>query len=56
VDGTQTYLLVFIKKDRTRSAKTCFLGRPHNLQVDSDFYVVLQKCSLHGLNEVAKIY
>ena len=49
-------LLVFIKKYRTRSAKTCFLRRPHNLRADSDFYVVLQKCSLHGLNGVAKIY
>jgi len=55
-DGTQIYLVVFIKKDSTRSAKTRFLGRPHNLRADSDFYVVLQKCSLHGLNEVAKIY
>jgi len=48
-DGTQIYLIVFIKKDRTRLAKTCCLGRPHNLRADSDFYVVLQNSSLHGL-------
>ena len=50
------YLIVLLKKDSIRSAKTRFLGRPHKLRADSDFYVVLQKCSLRGLNEIAKLY
>ena len=36
-DGTQIYLIVFLKKDSTRSAKTPFLGRPRNLRANSVF-------------------
>ena len=36
--------------------KTYFFKRPHDLRAVSDYYFSLEKCILHGLNEVAKIY
>ena len=56
LDGTLIYLKVFIKIAVSNRRKPYFLGRPYDLQADLDFYVVLQRWVLHGLNVVARIY
>ena len=43
LDGTLIYLKVFIKIAVSNQRNPYFLGRPHDLQADLDFYVVLQR-------------
>jgi len=42
-DGALIYLKVFIKIAVSDRRKSYFLDRPHDLQADLDFYVVLQR-------------
>ena len=42
-DGALIYLKVFIKIAVSDRRKIYFLGRPHDLQADLHFYVVLQR-------------